>query len=119
MRSSSLGEAIPQLANLSNQAPSLLSLTAGGQNFTHCCLVAMNQSLNVNGPNQSLAFSNPSYFLPSLTLSELESAVSGSSFPCGATYNGDPNGAPLVRVPYIVCWPFVPCHLCFFLSFSR
>lgn len=100
---SSLGEAIPQLANLTYDAPNPLALNAGGQNFTHCCLVAMNQSLNVNGPNQSLSFNNPEYFFPSLTIPELETAIAGSSFPCGATWNGDWAGAPVVRVPYTWC----------------
>lgn len=63
----------------------------------------MNQSLSVDGPNQSLAFRHPSYFLPSLTISALDSAVSGSAFPCGATWNGDWAGAPVVRVPYTWC----------------
>lgn len=101
---SSLGEAIPQLANLTSYAPSALATRAGGQNFTHCCLVAMNQSLNVDGPNGSLSFNTPSYFLPSMTIPDLESAISGSSFPCGASWNGpsDP-GAPVVRVSYDWC----------------
>lgn len=100
---SSLGEAIPQLANLTSQVPGLMAVAAGGQNFTHCCLRAMNQSLFVEGSNGSLAFSNPSYFLPSLTIPDLESAVSGSNFPCGASWNGDWAGAPVVRVPYTWC----------------
>lgn len=105
MSYSSLGEAIPQLANLTYRAPSPLAITAGGQNFTHCCLVAMNQSLNVNGPNGSLAFNNPAYFPPWLSITDLESAVTGGSdrFPCGASWSGDWQGAPVVRVPYGWC----------------
>lgn len=99
----SLVAAIPQLANLTATESSPLALTAGGQNFTHCCLVAMNESLTVTGPNQSLAFNNPAYFLPSLTIPALEAAIAGSSFPCGATWTGDPAGAPVVRVPYTWC----------------
>lgn len=104
MQYSSLDEAIPQLANLTSHAPSALATGAGGQNFTHCCLLAVNQSLGVDGPNGSLSFNTPSYFLPSLTIADLESAISGSSFPCGAGWNGpsDP-GAPTVRVPYDWC----------------
>lgn len=100
---SSLGEAIPQLANLTFRAPSSLPIVAGGQNITHCCLVAMNQSLSVDGPNGSLSFNYPSYFLPSLTIPDLESAVSGSSFPCGAAWSDDGAAAPVVRVPYGWC----------------
>lgn len=100
---SSVGEAIPQLANLSYSTPSSLAITAGGQNATHCCLIAMNQSLNVNGPNGSLAFNDPAYFLPSLTITELEDAMSAGQFPCGATWNGDFTGAPVVRVGYDWC----------------
>lgn len=100
---STLSEVIPQLTNLTYRAPSPLAITAGGQNFTHCCLVAVNQSLNVKGPNGTLSFNSPSYFLPSLTISDLESAVSGSSFPCGASWNDDYAGAPVVRVPYNWC----------------
>lgn len=97
---SSLGEAIPQLAGLTYQAPSHM---AGGQNFTFCCLRAVNQSLTIESSNGSLAFNSPSYFLPSLTIPDLESAVSGSSFPCGASWNDDWAGAPVVRVPYKWC----------------
>lgn len=100
----SLGDAIPQLANLPFRAPSSLRVTTGGQNITHCCLVAMNQSLSVDGPNGSLSFNTPSYFLPSLTIPDLEAAVSGDSFPCGASWSGgDTAGAPVVRVPYDWC----------------
>lgn len=103
----SLGEAIPQLANLTFRTPNALPINAGGQNITHCCLVAMNQSLNVDGPNGTLSFNTPSYFLPTLTIPDLESAVSGGgggdSFPCGASWSGDPAGAPVVRVPYGWC----------------
>lgn len=100
---STLGDAIPRLANLTLSPRGHSGPSLGGQNFTHCCLIAMNESLNVNGPNQSLAFNHPSYFLPHLTISQLESAVSGSSFPCGATWTGDPAGAPTVRVPFNWC----------------
>lgn len=100
---SSLGDAVPQLANLTAQTPSSMPITAGGQNFTHCCLNAMKQSLTIEGPNGSLAFNSPSYFLPSLTIPDLESAVSGSTFPCGASWDGDWAGAPVVRVPYSWC----------------
>lgn len=103
---SSLGEAIPRLANLTSHAPGAnMASQYGGQNFTHCCLVAMNQSLNVNGPNGSLAFNTPAYFLPELTMPQLEDAMSHETglFPCGASWNGNWEGAPVVRVPYNWC----------------
>lgn len=101
----SVGEAIPALANLTSRAPNALPLLAGGQNFTHCCLVAMNQSLNVQGPNGSLAFNTPSYFANGLTSSELGATIAAANgdVPCGATWNGDYGGAPVVRVSYDWC----------------
>lgn len=100
---SSVGEAIPQLANLTYRAPNWSPILAGGQNFTHCCLVAVNQSLNVNGPNGSLAFNNPSYFANALTISELEASIAAVGVPCGAHWNGDYTGSPVVRVSYGWC----------------
>lgn len=100
---SSVGEAIPELANLTYRAPNALPILGGGQNFTHCCLVAMNQSLNVNGPNGSLAFNTPSYFTNSLTVSELESSIAEVGNPCTAEWNGNTNGAAVVRVSYDWC----------------
>lgn len=101
----SVGEAIPQLANLTHRAPNSLPLLGGGQNFTHCCLVAMNQSLNVNGPNGSLAFNNPAYFASvSLTIGALEAYLAAAGgVPCGAHFDGDYGGAPVVRVSYDWC----------------
>lgn len=100
---SSLGQAVPQLANLASHASESLAPEAGGQNFTYCCLRAVNQSLSVNGPNGSLTFNSPSYFLPSLTISELQSSITGPNFPCGASWSGDTASAPVVRVPYGWC----------------
>lgn len=100
---SSLGEAIPELANLTFRLPGALPILAGGQNFSHCCLVAMNRSLNVDGPNGTLAFSTPSYFVDSLTINELEASIAEVGIPCGASYNGNKMGAPVVRVPYDWC----------------
>lgn len=100
----SVGEAIPALANLTYRAPNAIPILAGGQNFTHCCLVAMNQSLNVDGPNGSLAFNSPSYFANNLTPNELEASIAAiGDVPCGATWNGDYVGAPVVRVSFDWC----------------
>lgn len=98
------GQLIPQLTNLSAGATSSLSGMAGGQNFTHCCLVAMNQSLSVAGPDETLSLNTPAYFHPSVTIQELEDALSGDgAFPCGASRGGNSDGAPVVRVPYDWC----------------
>lgn len=100
---SSVGEAIPELANLTSRAPNPFPILAGGQNFTHCCLVAMNQSFNVNGPNGSLAFNTPAYFAHGLTVNQLQSSIAADGIPCGAVYEGDEEGVPVVRVPYDWC----------------
>ncbi|KAG0650613.1 hypothetical protein D0Z07_2684 [Hyphodiscus hymeniophilus] len=93
----SLVDAFPQLANLtlkpnqnSNRKP-----TEGGQNFTHCCLLAVNQSLEiVDGyvVEKSLSFINA-------TVDVLLAATAGDQFPCGAVWNGNSAGAPIVEVP--------------------
>lgn len=102
----SIGELIPQLANLAASARTSVSSTAGGQNFTHCCLVAINQSLTVTGPDGTLSFNTPSYFLPPLTIPELESVLSDdqNSSPCGVSpSDSGGGGTPVVRVPYDWC----------------
>ena len=93
----SLVDAFPQLADLtlkpnenSNRKP-----TEGGQNFTHCCLLAVNQSLEVvNG----YIVEKPGSFI-NATADDLLAATAAGEFPCGAVWNGDPKGAPVVRVP--------------------
>lgn len=103
MSYSSVGEAIPELANLTYRAPGSFSILAGGQNFTHCCLVAMNQSLNVNGPNGSLAFSTPSYFANSPAIGDLLSSIEANGSPCGAQWSDNMDGTAVVRVSYDWC----------------
>ncbi|KAI1775654.1 hypothetical protein F4818DRAFT_414547 [Hypoxylon cercidicola] len=89
----SLGDLIPQLAGLSFDPPGTWSITLGGQNFTHCCVLAPNDSLAV-GSDGNLSYAPTSFVAP---------AIQGEEFPCGATFNGDVNGAPAVRVPYNWC----------------
>ncbi len=72
---------------------------AGGQNFTRCCLQAMNDWTH-GDPNVTISSStNPSYVFGS----SAELGDSGEQFPCGATYTGDDNGAPRVLVSYNWC----------------
>lgn len=99
-----IGELIPQLANLTASVTNSLSVTAGGQNFTHCCLVAINQSLSLTGPDGTLSVNTPAYFQPPVTSEELKYAFAGDrTFPCGASRGGNPDGTPVVRVPYDWC----------------
>jgi hypothetical protein len=93
----SVGDAFWQLAGLkaqpnsySHRRPSL-----GGQNFTHCCLRAMNESLEVLGG--TLFHKEPSYI--NASIDDLLAAVAGDQFPCTASWNGNTAGAPKVRVP--------------------
>ncbi|OIW35394.1 hypothetical protein CONLIGDRAFT_56785 [Coniochaeta ligniaria NRRL 30616] len=71
----------------------------GGQNFTYCCLKAVNQSLDVDSRG-NLVLLNDWIVLPDGNATHLLDADSRGQFPCGATYNGDPNGAPVVQVNY-------------------
>ncbi|KAI1397383.1 hypothetical protein F4819DRAFT_499524 [Hypoxylon fuscum] len=94
----SLGDLIPQLAGLSYTPPGTRPVGLGGQNFTHCCLLALNESLVVRSDG-NLSYSTTSFVAPSFSIDALETA----QFPCGATFDGDMNGAPVVRVPYDWC----------------
>jgi len=92
----SVGDALWQLQNLSlqpdltsNRKPSL-----GGQNFTHCCLLAMNQSLQIV---DGVLVQKPHSFIDA-TPNDLLAASAAGQFPCGASWNGDSKGAPKVIV---------------------
>ncbi|KAI2619259.1 hypothetical protein GGR54DRAFT_136196 [Hypoxylon sp. NC1633] len=106
-----LGDLIPQLAGLTSAPPSSLAVGLGGQNFTHCCLVALNESLVLSSSpaatasgNLSYAYATPSYIAPGLPIDSLLPALSGDEFPCGATFDGDAQGSrAVVRVPYTWC----------------
>ncbi|KAF8853806.1 hypothetical protein BDZ45DRAFT_63521 [Acephala macrosclerotiorum] len=90
----SLGEAFPQLINLTTvttgRNPHL-----GGQNFTHCCLLAVNESLSIK--NGFIVENTPSFIQASVD--QLLSATTDSQFPCTAAWNGNKSGAPIVQVP--------------------
>ncbi|KAI1806667.1 hypothetical protein F4811DRAFT_568481 [Daldinia bambusicola] len=97
-----IGDLIPQLAGLTYNPPSSLPIGLGGQNFTHCCLRALNDSLILNS-NGSLSYSSTSFVAHGVSIEELEDAIQNDEFPCGATFNGDLRGAPVVRIPYYQC----------------
>ncbi|KAI0173358.1 hypothetical protein GGR52DRAFT_580038 [Hypoxylon sp. FL1284] len=98
----SLGALIPQLAGLSPNPPGTRQVGLGGQNFTHCCMVALNESLAV-GSDGNLSYAATSFVAPGLPVSALETAIRDGEFPCGAVYDGSAAGAPVVRVPYAWC----------------
>lgn len=93
----SVGDAFWQLADLKPQPDSVSHRkpSLGGQNFTHCCLLAMNISLEVN--NGTLIRKEPFYI--NATIDELLAANAADQFPCGASWNGNTAGAPKVKVP--------------------
>lgn len=100
----SLGDLIPQLAGLSPGPPGTRPIGLGGQNFTHCCMLALNGSLVVGSPDGNLSYAPTSFVAPGLSIPALEAAFRDEEFPCGATFNGDAGGAPVVvRVPYDWC----------------
>ncbi|KAI1086394.1 hypothetical protein F5B19DRAFT_479425 [Rostrohypoxylon terebratum] len=103
----SVGALIPQLADLSYFPPSLRPPGLGGQNFTHCCLLALNDSLTVNSTG-NLSYSSTSFVAPGVSLDTLKNAMHGDAFPCGASWNGDTAGAPAVQVPYRWCETWCP-----------
>ncbi|KAI1078246.1 hypothetical protein F5B20DRAFT_548556 [Whalleya microplaca] len=98
---STVGDAIPQLADLTPNPPSSLSVNLGGQNFTHCCLKALNTSLTIR--NGNLSYATPSFVAPDVSIPALSTAIHNAAFPCGASYIGDAAGAPAVAVPYAWC----------------
>ncbi|KAI1264980.1 hypothetical protein F5Y18DRAFT_417504 [Xylariaceae sp. FL1019] len=101
MDSLSVASFFPQLANLTLDPPGHRPIAYGGQNFTHCCLVALNQSLAVSEGN--LTFADYSYVESGVSIEDLEYAAQNEEFPCGTQYTGDLNGAPLVSVTFNWC----------------
>ncbi|KAK1753667.1 hypothetical protein QBC47DRAFT_430514 [Echria macrotheca] len=90
-------DAFPPLNDL--KTPDPLSFQAvGGQNFTRCCLKAVRATYDI--VDGKLGFTpNPANRFLTQTPQEL----SDLEFPCGAKYDGNDNGAPLVQVPYHWC----------------
>jgi len=98
---STLSDAIPQLANLTQNPPTKYAVNLGGANTTHCCLLAVNESFTIE--NGDLALNSPTYLDPSFTLAGFESSSANGQFPCGAKYNGNRTGAPVIQVSYDWC----------------
>src|SRR5262245_22422554 len=85
-----------QLAGLEKEAKSDRSPYLGGQDFTHCCLLAVNESLEIVDhelhfrPGQTHLRGNVSDFLQ-------------YQFPCTARYNGSQGSQPQVWITYTWC----------------
>ncbi|KAH0541551.1 hypothetical protein FGG08_003963 [Glutinoglossum americanum] len=94
-----VSDAFSQLANLKLDPPSKLKPRYGGRDPEHCCLLAVNSSLEV--VNGSLEQSPNSFIQGSLD--QLIAANQSGQFPCGASYNGDRSGTIEVVVPYTWC----------------
>ena len=73
--------AFPQLLGLAGTTTSKSHLLLGGQNFTQCCMLAMNQSLWVLDGNV-IGTQTPSYIVGDWT------DLTDGYMPCGATYSG-------------------------------
>ncbi|KAI1498819.1 hypothetical protein F5X99DRAFT_307456 [Biscogniauxia marginata] len=101
MAYSHISDAIPQLAGLSHNPPGSQSIRFGGQNLTHCCLLALNDSLTIRDGN--LSYASPSFVVPGVSIAALESSTYNNKFPCGTEFNGDMEGTPVVQVPYTWC----------------
>lgn len=93
----SINSIFPQLVGLQRSLASSLSLRTGSQDFTtHCCLLAVNDSLSVS--NGSVNFTPTQSFI-----AEPFEAFTTDQFPCDAKYNGNESGAPTVSISYAYC----------------
>ncbi|KAI1749445.1 hypothetical protein F4782DRAFT_549731 [Xylaria castorea] len=97
----SVGTYFPQLAGLPRDPANLRPVSLGGQDFTHCCLIALNESLVVRDGN--LSFASPSFVNTNISIEDLLDAAQNNAFPCGAEFTGDRGGAPVVSVTYSWC----------------
>ena len=93
---SSLADAFPQLAGLTLRNPSSLEPSRGGQDYDHCCLIAVNASLSLDSNGSVVTKSG-------MFIQEDGDTFYNSQFPCAASYIGDNAGAPAVTVPYTWC----------------
>jgi hypothetical protein len=92
-------DAIPQLSSLSLAPPSHPAL--GAMNITRCCLLALNDAFAVQ--DGYLAIVDDSFLSPGTTAESFLSAINNGQFPCGASFDGDMEGAPLVKASYKWC----------------
>ncbi len=77
-----LAEVFPQLIGISKNPATGLSLSLGGQDFTHCCSWAIHESLDIDDGGVVHGLRSPSYIGDDLT------AFQKKQFPCGAHYGG-------------------------------
>lgn len=94
---STIAEAFPQLNNLQRYPASRYSLSVGAQDLDHCCLVAVNDSLDVVNGTIS-GFTRGQSFI-----ADDFQSFRNRQFPCAARYIGDYDGAPTVTIPYSYC----------------
>lgn len=88
------------LGDLDTPGPSPRQLLLGQQNFTRCCLQAVQDWRQGGEPDVTILSSrNPTVVFASAD----QLGTSGEQFPCGATYNGDDRGAPQVLISYDWC----------------
>lgn len=85
------------LSDLSTPAPQKI----GGANFTRCCLSALQDwQQDPSGSGITVQSSNNPF---NLFNNPNQLADSGEQFPCGATYQQNPLGAPQVFITYDWC----------------
>ena len=94
---STIAEASPQLNNLQRYPASDYRPSVGAQDLDHCCLLAVNDSLDVVDDTIIGFRRDQSYIAGDLQ------AFRERQFPCAARYIGDKDGAPPVTIPYSYC----------------
>ncbi|KAK4246930.1 hypothetical protein C7999DRAFT_41730 [Corynascus novoguineensis] len=87
-----------QLHSLEDQRPKG-NPYIGGQNFTWCCLKAFENALGVNNGTVVIRDDSRSTIRAS-SVTSLQNAAKRNQFPCGAKYNNDLHGAPVVAINY-------------------
>jgi len=92
-----LEHAFPQLSSIDAYAPSNVYL--GGQNFSWCCLVAFRDAFTVQD-GRILLTNNANASINASSFEDLYCALRRTQFPCGANYDGDAHGAPVVAMSF-------------------
>ncbi|KAL2148527.1 hypothetical protein VTH82DRAFT_2081 [Thermothelomyces myriococcoides] len=72
----------------------------GGQNFSWCCLKAFENALAIADNGSVVIQNNTRSTIGASSIDELKEAARRNQFPCGARYNGDLHGAPVVAISY-------------------
>ena len=96
---STIANAFPGLVGFQRNLSSRLSPSLGGQNFDHCCLQAVNDSLGFD--NGTLTLKNASD--GSIHFNDDLSDFRNRQFPCGAGFINDRDGAAIVQISYRWC----------------